>query len=513
MTTTRKLDILAIIGIVLAVAAVVSVIVGMVRVDHWINSSDAGTGDLDFIKNLPESDVRADLHAVVANKSSKAVVKELSRATGRYPNSARLHFRLGTFSQGDQSTEALTRAAELDRQNALPVFLLASRAAYARQWDTVRVYLTQANLRPRVDWYGIPSSVSDGYMFGSLGFLRVEEQIDHPVQKGLSSLSRTLGEHALILHKSGQTALAIDDLRLVRQAAEKIARTQDGTAVELLIGQSMAAATNKRRATIFSAVHDREQLRSLDSDRRTLEYRRAGIRYFARRALDGELSMTIIGCALFIILYISLLHPSVGILIGAFEVRALTRKSLGMAPTELHERAFSHVRLSLGRYALVLLVLCAGCASLIQTQMKDFDQIAWVALPLLVAVIAAPHVTPSSHQYLKAYRREHELAGLPLPFHRKNMPVEDKRELARLELGILGATMIVMVLFVAVACGFYKARADAYPWQPGKTLTNVRREEQTFVRGLLAGKIKVPQKYILEEQKKAAERKPGNPHP
>ena len=56
----------------------------------------------------------------------KPTVDKVRQAVGKYPNSARLQFRLGTYGNDGQ---ALRRAAELDTNNALPLYYLASKAA------------------------------------------------------------------------------------------------------------------------------------------------------------------------------------------------------------------------------------------------------------------------------------------------------------------------------------------------------------------------------------------------
>jgi hypothetical protein len=51
-----------------------------------------------------------------------------------------------------------------------------------------------------------------------------------------------------------------------------------------------------------------------------------------------------------------------------------------------------------------------------------------------------------------------------------------------------------------------KVTMDAFPWQMERATAGLYQEEPKYVRDLLAGKVKVPEKYIREAELRA---KPG----
>ncbi len=72
--------------------------------------------------------------------------------------------------------------------------------------------------------------------------------------------------------------------------------------------------------------------------------------------------------------------------------------------------------------------------------------------------------------------------------------------------------MLFVVLCGLLISGVTKLAFGAYPWQPPQyAVAQMRLEETRYAADLIAGKIKVPQKYIDEEKQKLnRQTKPSN---
>jgi hypothetical protein len=67
--------------------------------------------------------------------------------------------------------------------------------------------------------------------------------------------------------------------------------------------------------------------------------------------------------------------------------------------------------------------------------------------------------------------------------------------------------MVTLTIFGILVSGITKMSMNVYPWQPERAMPNVMQEEQQYVADLVAGKVKVPEKYIREAR---AENKHGH---
>ena len=421
----------------------------------------------------------------------KPSVDKIKQAVEKYPNSARLQFRLGSYGKDDQ---ALRRAAELDPSNALPLYYLASKAA---SMDGTLALLRDANLRKNVTEYPLP--LRGGARAESLA-MSVNGNIALSNYLVPRALSKNIGKYASELHKQGRTDEALEALKQVRQMGWGIMRSENQTLLGFMIGMAVVRTSAKFEKEIYTEIGSKDGLARLETERKRLDYLQAGSRYYVTHAneklVEGVnrnmaifLPVLFMGAAQLLILLLS------GIWWGILLLRSRRQPS-----SEIHQEAtksFSIARLAM-LYFLIFIPATAVSA-IVFLQDKD-------GVPLYIAMYVAAVVFPLV--LLLAANVIYRRAAV-MPSWR-NAPIADKREFQRRMLGVMGGGMVFLVILGLLIAGGTKAATGSYPWDVQSYMAKMRGEESKYVQQLLAGKVKVSEELVREiEQRRKQPPKPG----
>ena len=514
MKETRRLDVLAIIGGVLALGCVVLVSASVYefqRFTRLVEYPDEAVPAI--LANAHQSDLRADLEIMLSKRgySSKPDAAKIKKALQKYPNSPRLNLRLGTYGEEPLASAAFRRLSELDPDNALPLYLLASKAASKGSWNEVQELVRRANGLPRLDPYKFPYSLARGDMFLEMHM----HTVDTGINTRLAGLSRNSGKYALKLHAQGKDVEALAYLADVRQLGRRLMRRDGADMLDALVGSTIVRNCNRTVAQIASGTGNEKLLARIEAENNLRTQIRAGCRQYTDIFVDNMLSRMKKFGALSFSLY-GLVHLSLATLVGLVGLRGLTRKSKRIPVSDLHLQATSAVFTSerlLTVYALTL--LACGSSTLLLASMRD--ALSPVSIAMLSIGILLPLAVPVwmgervKGEYRTTYNRLAEQSGVEvLPKRRKLMSVQDKREMDRRLMGLDGGFVITLAIWALLVSIGVKAHFNAYPWQITKAMGGMPQAEMKYVKDLVDGKVKVPQKYI-DEIKREEARSPKRP--
>ncbi|HUV05451.1 MAG TPA: hypothetical protein VMX94_10130 [Armatimonadota bacterium] len=513
MKETRRLDILALIGGVLALVAIA--VQGYYTIWARTYSFEAQAAETReaILQRMPDTDVRADFEVLSLGFGSvhggAAAQRALERAVKKFPKSARLNFRLGTIGESRQSPGALRRAAELDTSNALPLYLLASEAASRGAADEAIVLLIRGNRRRHVDSYPLPYEVCENNglfeaMVGAANSLR-----SSPIH--LRRVATCVSKHAAELHAAGHTDQALTTLGETKRMAWSLMRSKDATMMDLLAGTAIVAIADKREAQIYTETGSKVGLAQVQKEKRKLTYLSAGCRAYWDQSMEGlvrsgaRFSAPIVSVAP--IIGQSWLTVAMLLLWAAFALR--TRR---VPTSELHleaaAKSFSVGRL-LKYYAPIFLLPGLAASALTYLAFSKYTLVTVAAgAAFLVPSILLLWLSVRLHK--KTYLQTAESLGREKPRFWAGAPAQDKREIARRLAGVHGGAMILLLVWGLLVSGVVKLTWDAFPWQIERAFAGVYKAELRYAADLVAGKVKVPQKYIREiEEREKQPAKPG----
>jgi len=517
---TRRLDILALIGGVLALAAIIGVTISYrLSLRQTISAMEGGSRK-QLLKCMPTPDMRADLMlpeslAGVADKSTRRpVLAQFEAAAARYPDSARLQFRLGRVADEPQASEALRRAAQLDPGNALPLYVLAHKASAKGHWDEAMSLLTQANRRSRIDAYPFPLDACKGNGFLEMQILSENSSVSFPCYAIMRRNAVDLRGHASQLHSAGKTQDALVILAQLKDMGWKLMRQDQTNLMDVLVGIAIIKVAEKPEKQIYTSTGDKAGLARIEHDEMEFARLRAGCRAFADRIMDNlmrrlarfaalSVPTVIAGAALVLVMLASFLWW--GIL--ALRSRRKPASEIHLAATA---KAFPAGRLfKIGAFVAGILavetVALVFCASALKVELLTVVEGSAMILPaiLMLGVLAWASIA-----YKRAYRQAAESAGETISKPWKGYPVADKRERQRRLTGVFGGVMAAIFVWGMLVSGYMKVTIHAFPWQVDRAAAGLHQEEPKYVRDLLAGKVKVPEKYIREAEQRAKQ-KPG----
>ena len=459
---------------------------------------------------MPDSDVRADFEISSLSETSgdsATKIKLLDQAIEKYPESARLYFRRGALGKDQQSSEMLRKASELDPSNALPLYILASRAMSRGSADEAVALLAEGNRRSRVDEYPLSYDIAKGDPQVEIAITTANSQTRFPTFAALRRLALPAHEYAVKLHAAGRTERALAIIGETKQMGRKLIRSDDATLMDVLVGVAIIRICHKGEDQIYTETNSQSGLAQLEQERSKLTYLSAGPRaYLASAGKRIPKLMSTFSALTLPPIYIAFLQAVIMVVsLVAWGVLALVARR--KPASELHPgataRAFTAGRL-LRMYALILLPLGIAASVLVYLAISGGH------LALLYVSLGAAACVPclllwwTNASYKKAYRAAAEAAEQETLRLWKGTPIQEKREVARRIVGVQGGMMLFLVLCGLLLSGGAKVTMGAYLWQSQamRVIASIHEEERQYTADLVAGKIKVPQRYIDEEKQK-----------
>ena len=400
----------------------------------------------------------------------------------------------------------LRKASELDPSNALPLYILASRAISSGSADEAVALLAEGNRRSRVDDYPLPYDIAKGDPWVEITIATANSQIRFPTFAALRRLALPAREYAVKLHAAGRTERALAIIGETKQMGRKLIHSDDATLIDVLVRVAIIRICHKGEEQIYTETNSQSGLAQLEQERSKLTYLRAGaLAYLGSAGKRIPKLMSTFSALTLPPIYIAFLQAAIMVVSlvawGVLALVARQKPASGLHPGAT-ATAFTAGRL-LKMYALIFLPLGIAASVLVYFGfLREF----MILLPVAAgtaAFVPCLLLWWTNASYKKAYRAAAEAAGQEIPRLWKGTAIEEKREVARRIAGVQGGMMLFLVLCGLLISGGAKLTAGAYPWQAGaRAVAQMRLEERRYVADLVAGKIKVPQKYIDEEKQR-----------
>ncbi len=511
MKATRRLDVLSIIGGILAVGMLTAsaIYIHRMSADSYCSSSEKLRQAM--LKCLPTPDMRADLE-LAAPWDSKHDVKTrlpaLRNAVKDYPQSARLQLRLGALTEGAESTKALEQAARLDPTNALPIYLLANKAVSSGKLDESISLVKQANSLNHMDWYPLPFEGCKGDGTLELDMIAANSSLLFACNN-TRTVSRRLTEHASSLHATGKTPEALLILSEVKKTGWNLIRKDKNTSYELMVGIAIVQKAHKVEKKIYTETHNQTGLEQVARENKEMMRLKAGGIAWVQQCND------ILGQGVNALSFVAL-SSVVGsgipqawlLLVCLLSWGILALRSRGIPASEYHEaateRAFPAGRL-VKVYALMFVVLAtvtAGATRVALSAQNDrMSAMTATACMVIPRVLALVVLIWAAAAYRRSYKSIVRAANNEAPAPWKGYPIADKRERQRRLTGVCGGMVITLALMIAVLTLYSKTTMNSYPWEIDPFPAGIYKLESKYVADLVAGKVKVPETYIKAEQK------------
>ncbi len=409
----------------------------------------------------------------------------------------------------------LRKASEMDPSNGLPLYILASRAISSGSADEAVALLAEGNRRSRMDDYPLPYDLAKGDPQVEIAITTANSQTRFPTVAAVRRLALPTRQYAVKLHAAGRPERALAIIGETKQMARKLMYGDDATLVDTLVGVAIIRICHKGDEQIYAETNSQSGLAQLAQERSKLTYLTAGARaYLASAGKRIPKLMSTLSALTLPPIYIGFFQAVIMVVsLVAWGVLALVarRKPASELHPEATATAFSAGRL-LKMYALILLPLGIAASVLVYLGFsREFRILLPVALGT-AALVPCLLLWRTNAAYKKAYRAAAEAAGQEMPRLWKGAPIQDRREVARRIAGVQGGMMLFLVVCGLLISGVTKLAFGAYPWQPPQyAVAQMRLEETRYAADLIAGKIKVPQKYIDEEKQKLnRQTKPSN---
>ena len=506
MNATRRLDILAAIGGVLALAALIGTAHSYIGLMRGIGSNPAQARER-ILQRMRPSDLRADFEALSApyarGEQSPEVIKELDQAAARYSGSARLQLHAGLLGSEDRRVQALERAVQLDPGNALPYYMLAYHATNAGKLDEAAAWLAKGNRQGKMTEYPflevLPGDLT------SIDTELVNSSIRWPWYAKLRTIAMTQAKQAVRLHALGKTDEAENLLGEVRQMGLKVIKQDDAEIMDLLIGSALLHICQKYEGQVLPQTPERRA--AAGKEKAWLTYLSAGGRYcsdksmedlvrtFARFAAPGMMVFTA-GGAQGLLLFVC------SIWWGILVLRSRRMAAVGPHNAST-ETAFLRSRLVRAYGVFLLMAGITTAAVVLSANLPNqciWELVAAEVAPGLFAVAVLMTLIMAIKWYKRAY------VSVENPRFWRHAPAEEKREIMRRLIGFQGGMIVMLALFGVLVCGYTQITMHALPWQFDRVMTGMRQSEKQYVKDLVAGKVKVPQKYIDEVKRMESKR-------
>lgn len=515
MNETRRLDIFARVGGVLALLTVIACIGTIIygiyqssKIDEsWLQARD------DILQRMPDSEVKADFAVTTAsNKIFYPTIypnreKILAQAIRKYPNSARLQFRLGTTVEGPASLDALMKAVKLDPANGATYYALASAEAEKGNWGRATEYLKQGNmckvfstypftnteLNPKGIFEAVVAQDSGGGNFVLYQGMRFR------------NMMRAMGKHAQMLQSQGKTDEAVGMLNEARQMGWATMGKDHGNIMTVVYGTNIIILADHYAKPIYESTHSASGLAQLKQDTREIAYLQAG----QNKYLDDSMRHLIRNTDLFF----SMLIPAAPILLESLLTLFVimgwighSRKSRDTDASELHDaataRAFSFSRMMKAYAAIFVIpgILTAVAAIIVCLTSPAKYFLSAIAIPVIAVLYPVVMYVRGAVSYKRAYRYVAEEAGTTAPRSWRTASRADRREVARRLSGVFGGSMVLLtVLGLMISVGM-KIGFGTFPWQPEHFLSDYCAYEKQYTSDLLAHKIVVPEEKIRKAE-------------
>jgi hypothetical protein len=509
MKETRRLDILAAIGGVLAVGWMGLAVAFLCNANQIVNTAE----DRDYlrpviIRRAGTPDLKADLEIMlpgIGEHDKKPDTGKIRQALDKYPDSPRLNLRLGTYGNEPLASQALRHMSDLDPRNALPLYLLASRAGSRASWDEASSLVKRANSLPKLEVYKLPYPLARGD-------IRLEScisQADSGMESLVSAIGKNAQDHALELHAVGRNDEALAILADARRVGWRLMRLDGVDAVDCLVGNKIVRNCSRAALRIAKDTNNQEALALATADMEKCSYIRAGFRAHADGLIDDMLKRLMKFMALAFSLC-GLIFLSTSCLTGLAAHWSASRKSKGVPASSLHDEATASLLAGgrmLWRYALLIIACSASTAFLASMPYAPSP----LSTAMVFAGVLVPFVLPAwmdaavRKQYREVYNHLAEQRGVDmLPKKRRLAPIHDRREIDRRLAGLDGSFVITLSIWALLVCTLLRVEFHAYPWQITKTMGGMPQAEMKYVKDLVDGKVKVPQKYIDQVKREEA---------
>ena len=497
MKETRTLDVLAVVGGLLALMSIVLVVYCQ------LPSPDATDMDVvrqSLLRRLPDSPAKADLEISTAYnqyafpKAYRQRAETLRRVAREFPNSAAVQLRVGSLAEGKQSVDALRRVAQLDQTNAVPLYLLAYDAASRKSWDEAMQLLKQGNSRKECTQYPLAVQSLQTCNLSEQSVLQVAAT-DFNVHARLRDLERKISEHAANLHASRRTDEALAVLTEAKRAGWAVIHGKQAELIDVLVGVAMVKIALKHEEEIYKGIDSRAGLASVAKEKQKVLYLAAGARNYSGKMMRAFLNRFYKGFSLMLI--IAPLAWEVWfalIVIILFAILALRskRKSASALHFNATAQAFPISRL-LKLYALFFLPIGIPAAIIVYAKF-DISESVSIFCILTVAVLLPSILLHwcASARYKRAYGAEIRAEGADCPRLWKGVAIGEKREVSRRLAGVHGGAVVFLVVLGLLISGGSKLALGAFPWRVGMDMDYWHQQERIFVTDLIAGKVKVP---------------------
>jgi hypothetical protein len=535
MSATRRLDILAIIGGVLAVVAIVVTI----TTSRSANVPQDQGREI-ALRSMPDSDMCADFEVLTEwpwgkdalpqfektisrkDADSSAATDEyekqkrlhtlpvLADAVRRFPESARIQFRLGTLGDQKQRMAALRRAADLDRMNAYPLYALTGICATAGKYDQALQFLSQGNQRPYAAWYPIPYEGQSGSMFpdtlvSSANSAALLAAMGLP-RRAASRLSK----YADRLRLSGKNDQALAVSNEVRRMGWRLIREGAVNSLDVYVGVAVVTLAERPEKRMYSASGDKAGLARIERDEKELTRLKAGARAYSDIAMDKLMRRVARFAGLSWAFSVAIAGQALLLLLISIWWLVLALRSRGQSASELHESAtdksFPAARLMRMEILVFVAMVALSCIPVVVS--NDAVLLAFMAVATVFPLAPIIGVAVWANlAYKRGYLAAAESTGETVAKPWKGYLISDKRERQRRLTGIMGGVMIALAVWGVGLSAYMSATMNSYPWQVHHGTSGLYQEETKYVHDLVTGKIKVPEKYIRAVEKQDAARK------
>lgn len=437
----------------------------------------------------------------------KSAIQELTPDQKAVPNSAAVHFRTATTLAPAVAMAEFAAASRLDPTNALPLYFMAANESSTGHYDRACELLNKADPLQRMDGYLALSKYSQRGFPAEVESLSLASAIELPIYSRLLRMAREIGVHSLKLHRAGKSQQALGDLSHVHAMGWKLVTQENSIVIQSLVGIAIVRASDKTAEHIYRDLGDKAALSAINKEQERLTYFCAGVRMYANdmpRQLvaraDGAMGM------LFAV-WVLALH-SLCMLLSLIVARSSkTRDDAGSGLNDVAATsAFTTCRL-VCYYGLALVLLCASAIGIHIA--AGYGSVSLLLSSSLFIMVGTPTLIQvcAESAFTRAYRRAAADAGQPPPPPLRDRPKSEKLGRYRILSGFRGGMMITLFIWAVLVSAYMRATMGVYPWQMEKVTPSIYQQEHQYVRDLVAGKIKVPEKYLREERnrRKASE--------
>jgi len=481
---TRRLERFSLIGMVVAVLVLISVaymsptIVSEFRYmqGRWIMKAMKEKRTT-ILRELPDNDVRVDYDA------GNASLDVLREGLKKFPNSPRLLLRYGCYCDDPSGEAALQKAAEIDTENAAPMYVLAAKAIRVKDYDKATALLTKGACRTRLDYYPIPEDLLhlDTYF--------ERRMFPYNYLPGSSSLHalRVMTDYAKSLASQGRTSEAVRICEALQSMGTQGLRMQPCSLYMASDFSNMYTIGVDSEGRLHS--NNPEWRQKWDES----IYLLSALGY-AQDLQNARAGISAVITAVWILL---LAVCSFGVLASNLLRFHFTRRSKRKPASTFHDQATCEVFSTRGLarlYGWTILLPCVLQAIVIAyTWNQTASSPHWITGIVTTGVILLPTPTIVLIWAWKGYARAFEKSSRrKLPKTWKSGLDEDKRELHRRLSGVLGGGLTLLSACLLFSSLLITHRA---PWNYAAIFPDVTQEDR-IVQDIVQHKFYVPPSRI-----------------